>query len=191
MNSHIEPVFLRSSCVSSEPLNAFSSIARATFSNCSPVAPPETKGPRRHCSLEAGMKSWTRFTGWTGPMRDKHSHGGEEGDEGDKEWGGTQSVPAVGLAVCSYLSSTGQPLLLLLLLPHCLLNNPPWTSHRIKNESRETCTVLIWFIFCYRNIYLKHCSMVFSTFLCSSVSVFVPCSTVLFQHLVQNCVHWQ
>lgn len=64
MNSHIGPVFLRSSCVSSEPLNAFSSMARTTFSNCSPVAPPETKGPRRHCSVEAGMKLWTRFTGW-------------------------------------------------------------------------------------------------------------------------------
>lgn len=187
MNSHIGPVFLRSSCVSSEPLNAFSSMARATFSNCSPVAPPETKGPRRHCSVEAGMKLWTRFYGlrsWTGPCRDKRRR---EGDEGDKEWGGTRSVSAAGLAVCSYLSSTGQQLLL---LPHCLLNNPLWISHRTKSpESR--ILYMIWFILCYHNIHLKLCSIIFSIFLLSSVSVIVPCRWMLFQHLVLKCLQCQ
>lgn len=42
------------------------------------------------------MKLWTRFTGWTGPLRDKHSHEGDEGDEGDKERGGNTKCAGCG-----------------------------------------------------------------------------------------------
>lgn len=186
MNSHIGPFFS----------TAAASLQSLLMHSAQSRAPHSTTALLRLCLRQKAstmlfswgkIKLWTRLQGekLEGSLLDKHR---QEGEEGDKEWGGAKCAFFfffLRLAAWSYHGSTGQ--LLLLLLPQCLLN----ITQDIQSVQSTINPTLFLFNVIAVDICLTLCHTILKCSLFKSCQFFIPRDGT-FKHLVLKCSqhHW-